>query len=229
MSGLIIHDLKSINGLTATALNEASDAIFKNADHALIGISPFNGYFSVERMRKLFQWSFSTFKKVHIFIPDGISVHTLRGLGHADDYAARKTRENDKTLRKNVCKALSSFSHPQSNSCILYMSDLLKNEQYLTVYKEILKQFERNEDFRSMCLKFSEEILLSKNQTNKPLNPLIAVPYLLYELPFFLNTPYILGVDSSVTIYHSTPNLVTQLYGMGLMGNNTGFVQVTVA
>jgi cyclo(L-tyrosyl-L-tyrosyl) synthase len=207
---------------TIIPLNSASQAVFDKRDHVLIGVSPFNSYFSSECIKTLLEWGFETFKKVHIFIPDGISIHTLRGLGYTDDHAARKVRKNDAQIKCRVINALRQFN-PDVNDHIIQMSDALCHEKYLTIYQEILKKFENNKKFRQICLGTSEKML---SNYQKECNAALAVPYLLYELPFYFNTPFILDVPSSVTIYHYIPDFLPPFYENGLISNNSGFIQV---
>ncbi len=48
--------------------------------HAVIGISPFNSYFSELRLQKLIRWGLSSFERFHMFVPDTPARYTLEAL-----------------------------------------------------------------------------------------------------------------------------------------------------
>lgn len=78
-----------------TPFNAASEEIYLKKEHALIGISPFNSYFTVETMAKLLNWAFSTFDKVDIIIPDKISFYSLLGFGYSEETALKRSIKID--------------------------------------------------------------------------------------------------------------------------------------
>jgi hypothetical protein len=64
--------------------------VFPDADGVCIGVSPFNSYFSAERLLGLASWGLNNFRTCHFFIPDEAAAYTLEALG----YAPRRARQN---------------------------------------------------------------------------------------------------------------------------------------
>ena len=60
----------------------------------------------------------------------------------------------------------------------------------------------------------------------------IAVHYILNEMPLFMDTPSILGVESSLFVYHQTPEFINFLYtnsiSSELIASNQGFIELSV-
>ncbi len=63
-----------------------------NWEHGLIGVSPFNSYFTVETLEGLFSWALKTFKDMNVFIPTTISSYTFQAIGYPESRATRKTK-----------------------------------------------------------------------------------------------------------------------------------------
>jgi len=63
------------------ALTENCAKNFKRREHGCFGISPFNSYFSEDRIRELARWGTREFKSIHFFVPDVPSVYTLEAQG----------------------------------------------------------------------------------------------------------------------------------------------------
>ena len=50
--------------------------ILNAREHAVIGISPFNSYFSEQKITDLIVWAKETFGTFHVYVPDGpVTVH----------------------------------------------------------------------------------------------------------------------------------------------------------
>jgi cyclo(L-tyrosyl-L-tyrosyl) synthase len=104
-------------------VNSESEELFLLKEHALIGISPFNSYYSEENLKKLFSWGLSTFKRINIFIPDGISIYTLQGMGYPKERAEKKTRSQDRYLKNKAIRALAAnnISEAEANNMIVFL------------------------------------------------------------------------------------------------------------
>ncbi len=76
-----------------------------------------------------------------------------------------------------------------------------------------MDMYYNNEQFRRGCLKTTHEILSTKISYHKDLsvNLSVGVKYLLYELPLYINSPYIFDVKSSLFIYHEHFSFIKKL------------------
>ncbi|GAA3803387.1 tRNA-dependent cyclodipeptide synthase [Streptomyces chiangmaiensis] len=61
------------SGLVATLLSTTCAAVLARAEHACIGVSPFNSYFLAGRIRQIARWAYERFARVDFFVPDGPS------------------------------------------------------------------------------------------------------------------------------------------------------------
>lgn len=51
-------------------------------NYALIAVSPFNSYFSINNMKKLFNWADINFIDFNVFMMDEVSVYNLMAIGY---------------------------------------------------------------------------------------------------------------------------------------------------
>ncbi len=175
--------------------------------HALIGVSPFNGYYNSDNIDALIAWASVTFEDFHVFTMDESSKYNLMAQGYSEEDAIKKTRKQDKHLLNKIVRGLEKIGCAQSEarSKILLISDLRHNEKYLDLYQKYYILYQNNADFRSDCLNAARAILHEKISTDMDQAALIAVQYLLEEIPVWFDTPAIMGVSSSVFVYKDLP------------------------
>jgi cyclo(L-tyrosyl-L-tyrosyl) synthase len=197
-------------------VNSESEKLFLLKEHALLGISPFNSYYSEENLKKLFSWGLSTFKRINIFIPDGISIYTLHAIGYPRERAEKKTRSQDRYLKNKAMRALAAnnISEAEANNMIAFCKDLMNNERYLKFHDTYRKLYKNDEDFRKGCLLSSKWILEGKcnlkSLDDESLH--IAVKYFLAEVPLFLNSLEIFNINSSLFVYKEIPEFISRIY-----------------
>lgn len=187
-----------------------------DSGYALIGVSPFNGYFTQENLERLFAWAMEVFLNVEVFIPNEISAYTFQALGYPDAKARRKTKRQDSYLKNKVIKALEAngLTTSQAQEKIILLSDLKDNENYLTLYSDCLEFFKTDEDFRKGCLSTSKWVIAGK-EGNVPIGDealFLAAQYFLAELPLFLDSPRIFNKDSCVFVYKDMPEFLREIY-----------------
>lgn len=205
-------------------INKESEKLFFLKEHALIGISPFNSYYSQENLEKLFSWGMSNFKKISVFIPDLISIYTLKAVGYCHDKARKKTHNQDRYLKNKAINALfaNKFSENEAKNKIVFLSDISQNNQnYMKLYKLCKEMYKSNAAFREGCLETSKWVLINKDTSGFVSDAAleIAAEYFLAELPFYLNTPNILNTKSSLFVYKDLPSdFLRKIYN-----NNSSF------
>ena len=201
--------------------NYASDGckkIFANKEHALIGISPFNSYYSESNIIKLLAWVMSNFINFHVFIPDTLPIYNFIALGYEREQAARKTKKQISYLVNKIYKSMAvlGFSRDRVHEKLINMSILYDNRAYIKIKDLCYDLYRINDDFKYSCDQCRDWILSGYNA-----NPVAkidsdtanaAVYYLLDEIPLFINSPGTLSVQSSVFIYHQIPEFIKYLY-----------------
>lgn len=185
-------------------------------NHVCFGISPFNSYFSEDRIRKLAEWGKQEFKTMHFFVPDVPSAYTLEALGYDVEKSAWKARRQSQYLFNKIKKALSNigFSQIHSEEMILNWDRLSNNGHYSNIYNEVKALFERDVHFQSACIEASRWVLEKRVPDSDTLSPETlrsAVRYLLTEIPLFLDTAGIVKQPGSVFCYHQCISFIENL------------------
>lgn len=216
------------NKCKITPIGKNSELIYKNRSHALIGVSPFNSYFSEENITSIIQWAKENFEKINIFIPDNISIYTLKAAGYSQERAAFKTKRQDAYLKNKVFRALKKLNFYDENT-VIFLSDLMHNEAYIHILTGCLSLFKNDPCFNAGCLSTSAWILSKNNKTQDAESVNHAVQYFLYEMPLFLNTPNILGLSSSLFVYNSIPKYLENVYKeSNLVSHTQGFLKLDI-
>lgn len=185
---------------------------------ALIGISPFNSYFSVEKILEIYEWVNNEYNDFAIFIPDEISRYTFEALGYNESRIGRKIKKQDNYTINKINKALSCFykNHPEKTEIAIHtLSELRGNQTYQDLYHIYSNMFLNNKEFRENCLEVTEWVLLNNNSKEIKIEEAqknIAAQYFLLELPVMTNTVDILKLQSCDFIYHNVPKFLKKLY-----------------
>ena len=197
--------------------------LLQSNEHALIAVSPFNGYFSIENMRKLFFWAQESFVDFHVFTMEEASVYNLMAMGYAEEDAFKKTKKYDRHLHNKIIRILVEigFDLKTSQQKILPITQLYNNKRYNEIYNLCLKYFAENVNFTRDCLETTQAMLENKVQNLSEDKLYLAVQYLLKELPVWFNTPYILNIKSSTYVYKDFSYLWQRIcYDYNLMAQN---------
>lgn len=216
--------------MKTTYASSISEIVFKKGDAVVLGISPFNSYFSESAIAKLYDWSLSRFKNIWIFVPDAPTKFTLMALGYEENQAIKKSRRQCKYLFNKIEKAVDL----QSKAVTLVNSEWLSSSvMYQKKLSLIYQLFDSNKSFREECLQCSRLIMSNYSHKVNEINDhtlLVAVNYLLAELPIFTASTDIFDEKSAVFCYHNNPPFIQRLFKdnlFGLVNNKQGLVTVT--
>lgn len=207
---------------------------FNEREHCCFGISPFNSYFSEERIRELASWGIKEFKSIHFFVPDVPAVYTLEAQGYSRDKAEWKARRQAQYLKNKITKALISLQVDAKliPEMILDWDRLTGIRRYMDILSEVTELFNSNKTFQENCLQASRWVLASKNSNSSEFSESslhIAVKYFLSEIPLFADTCGIVGRSSSIFCYHQRVEFLQSFYSRSLSyqpSANQGFVIV---
>lgn len=206
-SNFVGEELSSFNIVGET---EKCKRIIAIGNHVFVGISPFNSRFSKHYIYSLISWALTHFNKVDILMPsENDASRLLIASGYTKEKALRKTRKELRRHYKNIDEILQSDECKNRSIRIVNFSDYSDSNVYLSLKKEIEYAFLNNSEFRSSCINMSREAVMgrlkgtgrSKNEFIEK-NIQLALPYIFSELPFYLNTPSIIGESTSTLIYH---------------------------
>lgn len=184
------------------------ERLWANGAMALLGISPFNSYFSTERIRELIAFCAQDGRSVALFVPDNVTRYTLQARGYSEQEALHKTRRQIRYLRNKMDAAMQPLKLP-----VLDGATLAGNAAYRDHHAAMQARFEADADFRRACLDTTRWVLSAKE--GEPVTPaaaMLGVQYLLAELPLFFNAPEILATPKVVFIYHQCPSLIAKAF-----------------
>ena len=200
--------------MIATPVTPNCRAVFDRCGHAVIGISPFNSYFTVSRIRDLVEWGERTFDRIHLFVPDVPAAYTLQSTGYSWREATRKARRQANYLHNKIQRALDELG-VSTRACemVLGWNKLNELEAYRQALDTCTKLFQTDRDFRAGCLA-SARWVLEKRAAGRGLSKralALAARYFLTEIPLFADSVGILEQSSSAFCYHQCPVFVREL------------------
>jgi cyclo(L-tyrosyl-L-tyrosyl) synthase len=216
-------------------LTNNSRRLLEKRRHVLIGVSPFNSYFSESRLRQLAAWGRENFEAMHLFIPDFPTTYTLLALGYSSKEATWKARRQARYVINKAGRALEAVGFARENAAdiVLTWEKVAANARYQALLKEAGDVYESDAVFRKDCQDAAWWVLEKRVQTataRTDVNLELAAKYLLSEMPLFVDAPGILGRESSLFAYHQCPALLERLYGGHYRlrpSDEQGFVLVT--
>ncbi|MFH8789248.1 tRNA-dependent cyclodipeptide synthase [Streptomyces roseoverticillatus] len=205
------------------------------AEHALIGLSPWNGYFTARRVESLVEWAAGTFRAVDVIIPSYEAAYTLIAAGVEPSVAVGRARRAVKKLRRPAQRALLRAGCGEGR--IHTGTSLAAVPRYLQLRRTAERTYHRDPGIRAACLDVARaavagvqgRIMAQPQSVERPelseerprmsvARPQlseerldIAVRYAWSELPFMLDSPGIFGTASSVLVYHRRIPLIEPL------------------
>ncbi|MFD7446754.1 tRNA-dependent cyclodipeptide synthase [Streptomyces sp. NPDC059909] len=203
--------------MSVTPLSGRCAEAVERAEHVCFGISPFNSYFSTARIRELAAWGLDRFERVDFFVPDVPSAFTFEALGYAPGKAAWKARRQGQYTRNKIAIALGSLGVTDNTEArVLGWAELEANAVFGRLHAGGLRRYGEDVAFRDACREATGWVLAGKlpaGQAPDEEQVERAVRYFLAELPLFIDTPAIVGAETSVFCYHEPPAVLRRLYG----------------
>ncbi|MFF4356423.1 tRNA-dependent cyclodipeptide synthase [Streptomyces sp. NPDC001604] len=202
------------------------------ADHAVIGVSPGNSYFSAQRIHDLARWGLALFERVDFVYTDLHVAEMYEASGYTADDARRKAVKNLRGVRAKVLAAVEAADPGRTRLRAHAMSGLRDNPAYREIHEDLRTRLSSDDEFRTTCEKLVDSFLSAKAQEVTARQRDVCMEYVTAEAPLFLDTPAILGVPSSLNCYHQLLPMAELLYapGAGLRASrNQGHAIVTPA
>ncbi|GAA2926341.1 tRNA-dependent cyclodipeptide synthase [Streptomyces enissocaesilis] len=208
--------------------------IHAEADHALIGISPGNSYFSARRVLDLGRWGVDHFREVDILYTDLHVAEMYEAFGYDPVDAQRKAVKNLRGVRAKVNNAASALDPGDGRVRARALSEFTDNPAYREIHTRILELLDIDDEFRGICEELADYFLSTKSdrKSSTARQREVCLKYICAEAPLFLDTPAIFGVPSSLNCYHQLLPMAELLYsrGAGLRASrNQGHAIITPA
>lgn len=189
-------------------------AIYEQREHVVVGVSPGNSYFGVQLLGDLLGWLVTEFRHVDVVVPDSGLVYTYQALGYPAEKAAKKAHAETNVLRNRVLRGWESSGGPRAGDGVHRMSELSSRARYQELLCHVEDVLARDGAARDAGLQMSREALVARQRDREPSGDEVelAMRYLAAELPFFLASPEIFDVPSSVCFYHQTIPLAADMF-----------------
>ncbi|MCL8013875.1 tRNA-dependent cyclodipeptide synthase [Streptomyces sp. AS02] len=201
-------------------------------DHAVIGVSPGNSYFSARRVHDLARWGLALFERVDFVYTDLYVAEMYAASGYPPDDARRKAVKNLRGVRAKVLGAVQALDPGGARLHAHAMSEFRGNTAYREIHDRLKGRLATDDEFRTTCEKLVDSFLAGKEGQVTEAQREVCLDYVCAEAPLFLDTPAILGVPSSLNCYHQLLPMAELLYarGAGLRASrNQGHAIVTPA
>ncbi|WP_078874796.1 tRNA-dependent cyclodipeptide synthase [Streptomyces sp. NRRL F-5053] len=196
------------------------ERLLEAADHLLIGVSPGNSYFGIPTLTRILTWAHATFRRIDVIVPDRSLAANYRAQGYSEQVAHKKARTEISSVRRRVRRAWERSGIPEHEQRTHLLSELALLPAYEKLHRRVREALASDEQVFDVCQRATSRAVPVAEQTGEGTGsaavpapgPHLALDYLIDEMPFFIDTPSILGVPSSLVNYHMPVPFAGLLY-----------------
>ncbi|UQA92325.1 tRNA-dependent cyclodipeptide synthase [Streptomyces halobius] len=181
--------------------------ILNRAEHVLIGLSPWNGYYKPRTVEALVEWACANFAAVDVFVPGYEAAHTLTAAGLPPREAVHRTRRAVSQLRNPAQRALRRTGITDPELRFHSWTQLVNRPAYQHTLKRVRHAYRTDEAVRRACRLTARGAVLhaaGHEPTEQQIDQ--AVSYAIAELPLVLDAPAIFETESTGTWISSPPS-----------------------
>ncbi len=227
----VLTDLR----VKASAFGGGSEKILERGDHALFGVSTGNSYFSRRRLADALAWAVERFAVVDVVHADVALQAMLEAFGYERLAARKSVTKQLRGVRRRIEGALEDIGVTTDRVRTRPLSAFLDQPGYQEVLARTRTALRTDMQLRSVRDAMAYDFLAKRLMPDAlPASAQVqaALAYVDAELPFFVDTPLILGAASSVHCYHTVLPLGDLLFSERRTGlrpaENQGYAVVTV-
>ena len=213
------------------------ERIRKFKEHVLLSISPFNSKFNDCYIERLLYWAASSFSQFDILLPSEEASFLIKAPGKSPASAEKKARHELNRNMKSNRRAMAAAGITSADTRIFRFSDFYGQKTYDSIKAQAKILFRCNPLFNRVCKEMSTQAILGRLKATQPENMNIsnqqieiAVRYIFAEIPFFINTPALLKVKTSLLAYHRSWPIGKFLFSGDCpltVDINQGFIQLS--
>ncbi|MFF1907067.1 tRNA-dependent cyclodipeptide synthase [Kitasatospora sp. NPDC058218] len=189
--------------------------IWRRGEHLLIGVSPGNSYFSHRRIAELIGWGLEFFERIDIVQADLHVEAQYESFGYTPEHARRRADKEIKATARRIARGVEEAG-PRDGVRTHALSEFTGHPAYRRLHRQAVEALRGDREFRAAAEAMARGFLAARlDEGLAPNEPQLAagLRYIAAELPFFLDTPALLGVPSSVSCYHLRLPLTPVLFG----------------
>ncbi|MFF8763414.1 tRNA-dependent cyclodipeptide synthase [Nocardiopsis dassonvillei] len=186
--------------------------VFERGEHALIGISAGNSYFSQERIAQLLRWAQRHFAEVDVLYAD-LHLDTMyMASGGSREYASSRANRALKDVRRRIRRAVESAAPDAGNVRVRALSQCTGLPGYRDVAYRLDREHATDPRVRRACEEHVRHVIGAQPDPDGA-RLRAGLAYLRAELPLLLSTPRVFGLSSSVCCYHALMPILSRLRG----------------
>ncbi|MFI9326893.1 tRNA-dependent cyclodipeptide synthase [Kitasatospora sp. NPDC052868] len=189
--------------------------IWRLGDHLLIGVSPGNSYFSHRRIAELIGWGREFFTRIDIVYADLHVGTQYETFGYTPEHAHRRAAKEVKATARRIERGVEEAGRREGVR-VHPLSAFTGHPAYRRLHRRVMDALGSDREFRAAAEGMARGFLAARlDEGLAPDERQLAagLQYIAAELPFFLDTPALLGVPSSVSCYHFELPLTPVLFG----------------
>jgi cyclo(L-tyrosyl-L-tyrosyl) synthase len=212
----MISEAERERGVDVRPFGAVSGGLIQQGHHALFGVSTGNSYFSCRRLTEAMTWAVERFAVVDVVYADVALEAMLEAFGYERPAARRSAAKQLRGVRRRIERALANVGAAAGGVRVRPLSEFLDQPGYQAVQAQTRTALRRDLELRSVRDATAYRFLANRLKPGDlPTYSQVqaAFAYVDAELPFFVDTPRILDVPSSVHCYHSVLPLGRLLFG----------------
>ncbi|GLF99624.1 tRNA-dependent cyclodipeptide synthase [Streptomyces yaizuensis] len=193
------------HGMYVEPYSERCRGIWHRGEHALIGVSAGNSYFSQDRLARLLAWADKGFAQVDLVYVDTHIDTMLIADGHSPAAAAKSARGTLKDLRRRIRRAVEGAAVAPGRLRVRALTELLDEPRYRSVRARTDQALREEPEFAAVVDQMVGEVIRHRIGGERPATASrleAGREYVAAEAPLFMDAPAVFGVPSSVTCYH---------------------------
>ncbi|GGW87054.1 hypothetical protein GCM10010341_04310 [Streptomyces noursei] len=193
------------HGMREEILGDRSRMIRQRGEHALIGISAGNSYFSQKNTVMLLQWAGQRFERTDVVYVDTHIDEMLIADGRSAQEAERSVKRTLKDLRRRLRRSLESVGDHAERFRVRSLSELQETPEYRAVRERTDRAFEEDAEFATACEDMVRAVVMNRPGDGVGISAehlRAGLNYVLAEAPLFADSPGVFSVPSSVLCYH---------------------------
>lgn len=191
--------------------------IQQEAEHAVIGVSPGNSFFTADTVTGLAHWAAERFAQVDIVYTDLYVADMYEALGYSTDDARRKAVKNLRGVRAKVTNAALTVDPGGGRVRAQPVSALTARPGYRRLSRQLDALMAGDTALAAtvseLVDRFLKDKVTGRDATDRQRE--VCTRYILAELPLFIDSPAVFDVPSSLNCYHQVLPLADLLYGPG--------------
>ncbi|MEW1654055.1 MULTISPECIES: tRNA-dependent cyclodipeptide synthase [unclassified Streptomyces] len=182
--------------------------VLERGEHALIGVSTGNSYFTQRTLAALLKWAVDLFDHVDVIYTDLHLADMYAADGYTPEHAASRAKKTARDAHRRIRRAVEQLP-PTKAVQVRALSECATLPGYQAVHTRLESARSHDQDLARICDDHVVQWLADCDHTT-PANAdgddprhRAALAYLMAELPILTATPEALDLPSSVCCYHT--------------------------